>query len=158
MQILWEDGYRKEMPWHTLKQYVIAICGGFRTTITDYLGKRAKYYKGRGREGILKTPGKQGYLERFGFIQKKTPKLVSLNHERVRRSYHYEQSNITKFSLSNSRREQGEREVTAFIEYDKNNNNTQKERENKSLHENVKEPTPKAEELRILRAATREGP
>lgn len=71
MQILWEDGYRKEMPWHTLKEYIIATCGGFRTTITDYLGKRAKYYQSRGRKGILKTPAKQGYLERFGFIQKK---------------------------------------------------------------------------------------
>lgn len=96
-------------------------------------------------------------MKDLGSYRKKTLKLVSLNHERVRRSYHYEQSNITKFSLSNSQREQNEREATTLIEYDKNNNNTQRERENNCLHENVKDPTFTPEELGILRAATKEG-
>ena len=158
MEILWEDGYRNEIPWHTLRGYVVAVCGGFRTTVSDYLGKRAKYYKSRGREGVLKTPAKQGYLEGFGFIKKKSPKIVSLNHEGVRRSYHCEQSNIVSFSLSNSHKEY-ERTVGAIAptNSDKNNNNTKSEREIKKFKQTCQKPTLTSEELRILEASTREG-
>jgi hypothetical protein len=102
MEALWEDGYEKQITWHELKDYIIKYIGGFRTTITDYLGRRAIPYKSRGMHGVIKHPAKKGYLEKFGFIEKISPKLVALHHERVNRAYHYVQSNIINFSLSNS--------------------------------------------------------
>jgi len=156
MEALWEDGYRLQVPWKLLREYVVAMIGGFRTTVADYLGKRARYYSSRGREGVLKKPAKKGYLERFGFIEKKSPKLVVLLHERVGRPYHYEQTNMDDFSLSNSV-ESNERTVGAMTPIGTIlTTTTKREREIKSLHENGKSMLT-AEEMRILDAARRRG-
>lgn len=116
--------------------------GGFRTTITDYLGRRAKFYKKRGLEGVLKTPAKQGYLEKFGFIEKVSPKIVILHHERVNRSYHYVQESIVNFSLSNSRSENERIEGAVAPTTNYYTTTTYKKREKfRSLHKRVKKAT-----------------
>lgn len=102
MQILWNEGYRKQITWNLLRDYIIQHCGGFRTTIHDYLGKRAEYYKSRGREGCLKTPAKKGYLEKFGFIEFLNRQIIFLDHERVDRDYHREQTLIHGVSFSHT--------------------------------------------------------
>ena len=125
MEALWEDGYHNEIPWHTLRDYVVSMCGGFRTTVTDYLGKREVFYKSRGRQGVLKCPAKKGYLEWFNFVSLKSPRIVNLHHENVQRRYHCKQSDIVSFSLSNCSMEGMEAERP--YSNDKNNN-TKRER------------------------------
>jgi len=147
MEELWNCGYRKEIPFETLRYYVQLVCGGFRTTVFDYLGKRAKFYTSRGREGILKEPAKFGYLERFGFVSLKSPRIMNLHHENVSRSYHYLQSNVVNFSLSQSNIETSENirsndDSTLLL-------HTKRERETKEL-------TP--EELAVLTATPCEEP
>jgi hypothetical protein len=171
MEALWEDGYRKEIPWTKLKQYLVSMIGGFRSTLTDYLGTQDKVYRSHGREGVLKSKGKPGYLEEFGFIERKSPKIVSLIHERVNRDYHYVQGNVVNFSLSNCGKDSVETEapIGAVQTRDGEERDTKREREVQSLHENVKTvegplygdingPELTAEELRILGAAKKEGP
>lgn len=102
MQILWNEGYRQQITWNLLRDYVIKCCGGFRTTIQDYLGKRAEYFKSRGREGCLKTPSKKGYLEKFGFIEFLNRQIVYLDHERVDRDYHRNQVLIDGVNFSHT--------------------------------------------------------
>lgn len=111
MEILWEDGYKNMIARHLLEDYVLKICGGFRTTVNDYLGKAPKYYRSRGREGCLKAPAKKGYLEKFGFIEDFNPRLVNLLHERVNRHYHWEETKLldgVSFSHTLSARVNGE--------------------------------------------------
>jgi len=158
MEALWEDGYRHEISWRLLRDYVIAICGGFRTTVVDYLGRRAKYYRSRGRVGVLKTPAKQGYLEKFGFIEKRSPKIVILHHERVNRPYHNEQTNIVSFSLSNSRKNgEGKEGAIAPTNYTTLLLHTQREREIKKSNQTCQKLQLTHDELGILRACQRAG-
>jgi len=117
MEILWDDGYQKQITRNELTKYVKKTCGGFRTTVTDYMGRLAISYKSRGREGCIKYPAKKGYLEDFGFIERhpKNPRLVFLLHEKVSRPYHYTQTNVDSFSLSFSARENENVEATERI-------------------------------------------
>ena len=158
MAALWEDGYCHEISWRLLRDYVIAICGGFRTTVTDYLGRRAKYYRSRGRVGVLKTPAKQGYLEKFGFIEKRSPKIVTLHHEGVNRSYHYKQTNIVSFSLSNSRKKDAGKEgVIAPTNDTTLLLHTQREREIKKFNQTCQKLQLTHDELRILKASQQDS-
>jgi hypothetical protein len=158
MEALWEDGYHHEISWRLLKEYVIAICGGFRTTVVDYLGRRAKYYRSRGRMGVLKTPAKQGYLEKFGFIEKRSLKIVILHHERVNRPYHNEQTNIVSFSLSNSRKNgKGKEGEIAPTNYTTLLLHTQREREIKKFNQTCQKLQLTHDEMRALRACQRYG-
>ncbi len=159
MEQLWEDGYRQQITWHQLRGYIVELIGGFRTTVTDYLGKRASYYRSRGRIGVVKHPAKRGYLEEFGFIERKTPKLVILHHERVNRGYHRLQTNIVNFSLSLSAdsNERIEGAVAPTNTATTTTTYTRRER-NLEVDTNVSKTsrlTPA--ELRILKAATKEG-
>lgn len=158
MEALWEDGYRHEISWRLLRDYVIAICGGFRTTVVDYLGRRAKYYRSRGRVGVLKAPARQGYLEKFGFIEKRSPKIVTLHHERVTRPYHNEQTNIVNFSLSDSRKkDEGKEDAMASTNDTTVLLHTQSEREIKKLSQTCQKLQIAHDELRILRSCQRDG-
>jgi len=152
MQALWEDGYRLQIPWNVLRDYVERVCGGFRTTVTDYMGRLAIPYRSRGREGCIRCGAKKGYLERFGFIERaKNPKIVFLLHERVGRDYHVKQTNVVDFSLSLSR--EGEREEGAIAptySTTLTTTTTQRERETKP-HESESILAP--EEQRVLDAA-----
>lgn len=168
MEALWEDGYHYQTTWDVLRHYIVVMVGGFRTTVTDYLGKRAKYYRSRGREGVLKKAAKKGYLERFGFIVKVSPKLVNLLHVNVDRPYHYEQTNIVNFSLSLST-EADERTIGAIAPTKVlTTTTTKRERENqlltrltqnnmKHISRQICKPTLSAEERRILEAAKGES-
>jgi hypothetical protein len=100
METLWTEGYRKQITWNLLREYITKHCGGFRTTQQDYLGRRADYFKSRGREGCLKTPARKGYLEKFGFIQVLNAKIIFLDHERVDRDYHRSQAKVDGASFS----------------------------------------------------------
>lgn len=132
LEELWYLGYRKQISWKVLTRYVEMVCGGFRTTVTDYLGKQPSYYRGRGRAGVLKKSGKHGYLERFGFIKRISPKVVLLIHEMVDRSYHYLQTDVADFSLSFSDTNENDMVgAKAPIHNIINNNNTESERETK---------------------------
>lgn len=119
METLWNDGYRKQITWNLLRDYITQCCGGFRTTVQDYLGRRAEYYKSRGREGCLKTPAKKGYLEKFGFIEVLNAKILFLIHEKVDREYHRKQLLVdgVSFSLTNSHKvERGNEGAEAVVD------------------------------------------
>jgi hypothetical protein len=162
MEILWNEGFRKEISWDLLRQYIEAHCGGFRTTLSDYLGKRAEYYRSRGKEGTLKSSGKKGYLEKFGFIEFLNPKIVFLIHERVDRDYHRAQSNIVKISLSNSHMETEASNDATETEIERRERYRKRERnlaQNKNLsHFNTDPPKPDLtpEEKRILETSSNE--
>jgi hypothetical protein len=100
METLWGDGYRQQITWNLLREYIVKHCGGFRTTQQDYLGRRAEYYKSRGREGCLKTPARKGYLEKFGFMQVVNRKIIFLDHVKVDREYHRKQLQVDGVSFS----------------------------------------------------------
>jgi hypothetical protein len=142
MEELWNEGYRKQISYHTLKHFIMLVCGGFRTTVNDYLGTRDKYYRSRGRKGVLKSKGRPGYLERFGFIEKvknsRAP-LVCLHHERVDRPYHCMQSNIVSFSLSKDA-EGNERIEGALAPTTTLHTTTYKRRERNRLSESILTP------------------
>jgi hypothetical protein len=135
METLWNDGYRKQITWSELTKYVKRICGGFRTTLTDYMGRLTIHYKSRGREGCIKYPAKKGYLEDFGFIERhpKNPRLVFLLHEKVNRPYHCAQVNVDSFSLSLSARQNENLEATENV--DNTTTTTKSERETKPVEE-----------------------
>jgi hypothetical protein len=167
MEILWNEGYRKEISWNVLRDYVERHCGAFRETVKDYLGKRAEYYKSRGREGTLKSSGRKGYLEKFGFIEFLNPKIVFLMHERVDADYHRAQRNIVKISQSISHKSAIETEASLdAIEKDREEEDTESLRDFKpktKISHILAEAPPKRdltpEEKRILEASgKKEGP
>lgn len=88
MELLWNEGFQFQISWDTLRTYVESTCGGFRTTINDYMGKRHR------NPHLCRS----GYLEKFGFAEREPNSWIFLlHHERVQRSYFNEPTN---FSLS----------------------------------------------------------
>lgn len=156
MEELWNEGYRKQISCHILRHFIMLVCGGFRTTVNDYLGTRNKYYRSRGRRGVLKKKGRPGYLERFGFIEKvkgsRAP-LVNLHHERVDRSYHHMQINIVSFSLSKDAEANERIEGATAPTANYYTTTTYKKRERNRLSESILLP----EEERILNLAEDPG-
>jgi len=69
----------------TLENEIFLCAGGDYRTIRKYLGFCISFKNG-GRKKI------KGYLERLRFIETVNPKLFLLNHWRVNRPYHYQES------------------------------------------------------------------
>lgn len=97
MEGLWQDGYRKKCTKKDLDRMVFLCAGGDKRTIRKYIG----YYRTRARRYV------PGYLQRLGYIEKITghglKAIYILNHFKVNRSYHYQQTRIpSKPPLSSS--------------------------------------------------------
>jgi len=139
MKLLWEHGYRKEIPDQAMRSYVERFLGGFRQTVQAYLG----HFKIVGVKDNKRAVLEKGLFEkrRWAYFNPYRRTWI-LNHQIVPLPYHYCESlvsptpllpnsdekveaegNMEKISLS-QRVRADEELVDALASVDNKNNNT----------------------------------
>lgn len=93
MKMMWDLGYRNKIPHGDLRYLICEYIGGDRGTVRAYLG-----FRGRVQHNIFgsKVIGimREGYLQIFGYAERKNAKAWILSHKNVPLPYHYKEELI----------------------------------------------------------------